>query len=157
MSLVSFGAARFMAGALLVGMLHAPVATAADTKSVIVQLDRPRIIKTIPGVQTMVIGNPMVADVTMLKGNASMIITGRSFGATSLISLDSSGNTIDETVIRVTGSDTSLIVLRGTSQESYSCSPRCAPTVALGDDAKFMSDGITNAKTRNAAALSGGK
>lgn len=157
MSLVPFGAARIAAGALLLGLLSVTGATGADIKSIVVPLDRARIFKVTPGVQTMIIGNPLVADVTMLKGNASMIITGRSFGSTNMISLDSSGNTIDETMIKVTGNDASLVVLRGGVQESYSCTPRCAPTVALGDDAKFMGEGISNAKTRNAAALAGGK
>ena len=157
MAIVPTGLKRSLASACLLGLLGFAGAALADTKGIIVNLDRAKIVKVPQGVQTMIIGNPLVADVTILKGNASMIVTGRSFGSTNLITLDSAGNTIEETMIRVVASDQSLVVMRGTSQESYSCNPRCAPTVALGDDSKFMSDSLANVKTRSSAALTGGK
>ena len=33
-------------------------------------------------------------------------------------------------MIKVTAGEQSLVVLRGTSQESYACNPRCNPTIA---------------------------
>ena len=148
--------ARSLVGGLALALLGS-IAAHADAGGIVVSLDRARIVKVPAGTQTLIIGNPLVADVTMLKGNGSMVVRGRSFGTTNLISLDSSGNAIDETTIKVIASNQSLVVLRGTSQESYSCNPRCAPTVALGDDTKFMSEGITNVRTRTGAAMSGGK
>lgn len=148
--------ARSLAGGLALALLGS-IAAHADAGGIVVSLDRARIVKVPAGTQTLIIGNPLVADVTMLKGNGSMVVSGRSFGTTNLISLDSSGNAIDETTIKVIASNQSLVVLRGASQESYSCNPRCAPTVALGDDTKFMSEGITNVRTRTGAAMSGGK
>lgn len=145
-------------GGIAAMALVAQIAIAsADTKPIVVPLDRAKIVKVPEGTQTLIIGNPLVADVTMLKSNGNMVITGRSFGATNLISLDAAGNSIDETMIKVTAGDQSLVVLRGMAQESYSCNPRCAPTVALGDDSKFMADGIGNIKSRTGAALTGGK
>mgnify|MGYP000866562355 CR=1 FL=1 len=138
-------------------LIGVAAAQAAEANSIVVTLDRARIVKVPTGTQTLIIGNPLVADVTMLKNNGSMVVTGRSFGTTNLISLDASGNAIDEATIKVTPGAQSLVVMRGTAQESYSCNPRCAPTVALGDDAKFMNDGIANVKMRTGAALSGGK
>lgn len=148
--------ARSLVGGLALALLGS-IAAHADAGGIVVSLDRARIVKVPAGTQTLIIGNPLVADVTMLKGNGSMVVSGRSFGTTNLISLNSSGNAIDETTIKVIASNQSLVVLRGTSQESYSCNPRCAPTVALGDDTKFMSEGITNVRTRTGAAMSGGK
>ena len=135
----------------------ASIAALADAGGIVVSLDRARIVKVPTGTQTLIIGNPLVADVTMLKGNGSMVVSGRSYGTTNLISLDSSGNAIDETTVKVIASSQSLVVLRGAAQESYSCNPRCAPTIALGDDTKYLAEGITNVKTRNGAAFSGGK
>lgn len=148
--------ARSLAGGLALAILGS-IAAHADAGGIVVSLDRARIVKVPAGTQTLIIGNPLVADVTMLKGNGSMVVSGRSFGTTNLISLDSSGNAIDETTIKVIASNQSLVVLRGAAQESYSCNPRCAPTVALGDDTKFMSEGISNVRTRTGAAMSGGK
>ncbi len=147
---------RSLAGGLALTILGS-VAALADASGIVVSLDRARIVKVPAGTQTLIIGNPLVADVTMLKGNGSMVVSGRSFGSTNLISLDSSGNAIDETTIKVVAGNQSLVVLRGMSQESYSCNPRCAPTVALGDDSKFLSEGIGNIRTRTGAALTGGK
>lgn len=148
--------ARSLAGAALaigamIGAVH------AESAAISVTLDRARIVKVPAGTQTLIVGNPLVADVTMLKGNGSMVVTGRSFGTTNLISLDASGNSLDETTIKVLPGTQSLVVMRGMTQESYSCNPRCAPTVALGDDPKFMNDSIASAKTRTGAELSNGK
>ncbi|HMN72092.1 MAG TPA: pilus assembly protein N-terminal domain-containing protein [Rhodoblastus sp.] len=147
---------RSLAGGLALAILGS-IAALADAGGIVVSLDRARIVKVPAGTQTLIIGNPLVADVTMLKGNGSMVVSGRSFGTTNLISLDSSGNAIDETTIKVVPGNQSLVVLRGTAQESYSCNPRCSPTIALGDDTKFMADGVGNVKTRTGAALTGGK
>ena len=147
---------RSLAGGLALAVLGS-VAGLADASGIVVAMDRARIVKVPTGTQTLIIGNPLVADVTMLKGNGSMVVSGRSFGTTNLISLDASGNAIDETTIKVIAGNQSLVVLRGTAQESYSCNPKCSPTVALGDDSKFMTDGVTNIKTRTGAALTGGK
>ena len=147
---------RSLAGGLALAVLGS-VAALADASGIVVSMDRARIVKVPTGTQTLIIGNPLVADVTMLKGNGSMVVSGRSFGTINLISLDASGNAIDETTIKVIAGNQSLVVLRGTAQESYSCNPRCSPTVALGDDSKYMTDGVTNIKTRTGAALTGGK
>jgi hypothetical protein len=153
---------RSLFGALALTLLGTVAAAHADTrpldmKSIAVALDRAKIVKVPEGTQTLIIGNPLVADVTMLKGNGSMVVTGRSFGATNLIWLDSAGNSIGETMVKVSPAEQSMVVLRGLVQESYSCNPRCSPTVALGDDSKYMNDGIANVKSRNGAALAGGK
>ena len=39
----------------------------------------------------MILGNPMIADVTMLKDTNAMVITGKGFGQTNLIAIDSAG------------------------------------------------------------------
>lgn len=157
MSRFSSGFARSLAGGLALVVLASIGVARADSGSIVVSLDRARIVKVPAGTQTLIVGNPLVADVTMLKNVGSMVVTGRSFGQTNLISLDAAGNSIDETLIKVTPGMQSLVVLRGMEQESYSCNPRCAPTVALGDASKYMSDTINNVKTRTAVELSGGK
>ena len=125
-------------------------ASALETISVV--LDRAKMIKVPDGTQTMIIGNPLIADVTLLKGNGSMVLTGRSFGSTNLILLDAGGTPIAESLVEVTYAPGALTLLRGGARESYSCTPRCAPSVALGDDTKFLSDTIGNIRSRSGAA-----
>ena len=148
--------ARFALRAALAALVLSPMAASAmDTISI--ALDRAKMIKVPEGTQTMIVGNPLIADVTLLKGNGSMVLTGRSFGSTNLILLDAAGTPIAESLVEVTYAPGVLTMQRGTAQESYSCTPRCAPSVALGDDSKFMNETIGNVRSRTGAATPGGK
>ena len=60
----------------------------AETDLIAVTLDQAKIAKLPAGATTLIIGNPMIADVAMLKNNNSMVITGKGFGQTNLIALD---------------------------------------------------------------------
>lgn len=145
----------FLCASFAAALAGALPSSAMDTISV--ALDRAKMIKVPDGTQTMIVGNPLVADVTLLKGNGSMVLTGRSFGSTNLILLDATGTPIAESLVEVTFAPGVLTMQRGSARESYSCTPRCAPSVALGDDAKFMNDAIGNVRSRSGAAASGGK
>ena len=97
--------------------------------------DRPGESRPTPaGTRTLVVGNPAIADVTMLKGGAAMVVTGKGYGLTNLIALDAQGNIIDEKNIAVEAAKAVLVVQRGNERESYWCNPLCMPTVQVGDD-----------------------
>jgi hypothetical protein len=85
-----------------------------------------------------------------------MVITGKSYGTTNLIALDSSGSPVAESVLRVEPAQNALIVHRGMSRESYSCSPRCEPTINLGDEGKYLGDVAGNVRARTALSQPGG-
>ncbi len=126
--------------ALLVGAtVTAGVAMAreGERRGVFVDVDRARVVRMPEGAQTLIIGNPLIADVTMLKTNRLMVVTGKSFGSTNLILLDPTGNQVGEEIITVTQPMDKLVVLRGSRRESYACSPDCAPAVDLGDDKDY--------------------
>ncbi len=129
-----------------------PAARAAED-TIVVKTDEARIVKIPSTAQTLVIGNPMIADVTLQSG--VMIVTGKGFGETNFIALDAGGNPVAESMIRVIGTYNSLVVQRGLDQQSYSCSPRCEPTVKLGDDPKYFAEVAGQFAARNSAA--GGK
>jgi hypothetical protein len=42
------------------------------------------------------------------------------------------------------------------SRESYSCSPRCEPTINLGDEGKYLGDVAGNVRARTALSQPGG-
>lgn len=124
-------------------------AMAAPANSlVIVSLDQARLVKLPERTQTLIIGNPLIADVTLLKSNGMMVVTGKGFGETNLIALDSTGAPVAESTIRVNGDGPNLVVQRGMERETYSCAPRCQPAVALGDTAKFMNETAGQIKAR---------
>ncbi len=105
--------------------------------TLIVTLDQAKVARVPEGTKTLVIGNPIVADVTLLKGSNTMVVTGKGFGETNLIALDGAGNVLDEKMIRVKQTNSVLIVQTGMLRESYSCTPLCMPTVQLGDPLDF--------------------
>jgi Flp pilus assembly secretin CpaC len=127
----------------------------AETGMIAVTLDQAKIGRLPRGTATLIVGNPMIADVTMLKNNNTMIITGKGFGQTNLIAIDSEGSLIEEEQIQVVPARTVLVLQSGSSRISYACNPACMPTVQLGDDDKTFKDVGEQISTRNGYAVSG--
>ena len=141
--------------ALLLSVVFLPaVARAAETLEVI--LDRASLMKLPEKVSTIVIGNPMIADVAIQSGGL-VVVTGKGFGATNLIALDRSGTVLMERSIVVKGPQgrDTVQVYRGPLRETYSCAPDCERRITLGDSADYFSAIQTQAETRNGAAAGG--
>ena len=151
-----FGSApSFVATAALVVALQAqaPGARAADIINV--YLDQAKIIEIPETTATVVIGNPLFVDAAMLKSGGKLVLTGKGFGETNLVTLDKNGAAVSELIVRVHPGERSLIVQRGAERESYTCNPRCQPVVSLGDSARFMGETSSQINSRNAAANAG--
>lgn len=140
--------------ASVAGFHAAASAAPADDRAIRVDIDYARIVKIPQGAQTLVIGNPLIADVTMLKNSQLMVITGKSFGSTNLIVLDRSGAQVGESIVTVVPSDDKVVVQRGLHRESLSCNPKCAKAVDLADDVQYMNTTIDAVKAHDAAASS---
>src|SRR5208282_203354 len=132
-----------------------PAIPDTSTGVIAVTLDQAKIARLPAGAATLIIGNPMIADVTMLKNNNSMVITGKGFGQTNLIAIDATGSIIEEKQVRVLPARTVLILQNGTSRISYACNPECMPTVQLGDDDKSFAEAAGQITTRNGYAAGG--
>jgi Flp pilus assembly secretin CpaC len=130
-----------------------PIACARADDQIMVDLDQAKVLQLPDKTATVVVGNPAIADVTFLKRSGSLILTGKSYGQTNLIALDAGGKAIGETQVRVAAGPGALIVQLGNKRVSYSCSPRCQPTLALGDDTSFTSEINTQVQQRNQLAL----
>ncbi|MBX9741301.1 MAG: pilus assembly protein N-terminal domain-containing protein [Beijerinckiaceae bacterium] len=133
---------------LLLGMFMS-LDRAAAAEIITVILDQAKIIQLPERTSTVIVGNPGVADVTLLKKNGRMIITAKGFGETNMLALDAQGNSIGESLVRVVAPEHALIVQRGLERESYSCNPRCQPTVNLGDTTRFMTETAGQVQQRN--------
>lgn len=127
-----------------------PEARAADT--IQVTLDQARVLKLPDHTVTIILGNPIIADVTLLKRSNSMILTGKSFGETNLIALDKSGAALGESMVEVTAPDSDMIVQRGMERQSYACDPACQPTINLGDATKYETEVSSAIKARDTLA-----
>lgn len=144
--------------ALLVSLSLATVADAQPPvaeQHIVVTLDRAKLVKLPEHVETIVVGSPIVADVTMLKHNGLVVVTGKGYGETNVIFLDADGQAISEALVTVEQAQGLVTVQRGLDRESYSCTPRCEPAVALGDATKFLSDTSAQIGTRNGLAGTG--
>ncbi|MFC6790336.1 pilus assembly protein N-terminal domain-containing protein [Methylobacterium komagatae] len=138
-------------------LLPAPVEAAPPEALPIVTVivDNAKVIRLPEKTQTVVVGNPFIAEVTPQK-NGVLILTGKSFGSTNLIALDNSGTLIAETMIRVEASrEATITVQRGMDRESLSCTPNCQPSAQLGDAAKYFDPASVQADKRRALASSG--
>ena len=143
-----------LAGTVLLLTVAGALAQGAETV-IPVLLDRAKILKMPATAQTIVVGNPIIADVTTLKNNGLVVVTGKGFGETNLIFLDGSGAAVQEATIRVEAPGSQLLVQSGMKRQSYSCQPRCEPTVSLGDDTEFLKDASSQITSRNQLATPG--
>jgi hypothetical protein len=124
----------------LAGDLPEPVA---------VMIDHAKVLRLPEKTQTVIVGNPFIADVSVQK-NGVLVLTGKSYGRTNLIALDGSGTLIAESMISVQApSDSVVTVQRGLDRESYSCTPNCQPSLLLGDANKYFSEVGGQAGQRN--------
>jgi len=154
----SLSARRFGArclSAVLIALLPALAgspALAQTTDTVSVLVNHARVVRLPTTTGTVVVGNPSIADVAVQK-NGNLVITGKAYGLTNLIALDPGGNIIAESKIRVDApSDAIIVVQRGLDRESYSCTPKCQPTISLGDSKQFFEDAGGQTERRNALA-----
>lgn len=140
-------------GLLKAGMLFALAAgclpARATDATIVATVDQARLVKIPAGTETLIIGNPTIADVTLLKQNNLMILTPKSFGETNFIALDKDGSPVAESMIRVVNGTDALVVQRGMDRQSYSCAPRCQPTERLGDDDKYLNQVATQAQSHS--------
>jgi len=125
----------FRTALAVMALVAATPALAATGDDILrITLDQAQVVQLPPNTATVVIGNPAIADITALKNNVGMIVTGKSFGHTNMIALDAAGHPIDEKQIHVGPVENVLVVQRGMIRESYACDPKCMPAAILGDD-----------------------
>jgi len=79
------------------------------------------------------IGNPSVADVTVIDGR-NLLVMGKAYGVTNIVVLDARGRTILDRQIVVSASDEGRISFyRGPDVYNYACAPRCERTPMPGE------------------------
>ena len=152
MRLASIQRAGAKRTALALALALAWGAAAAAEAPVTVMLDRAQVLPYPPATETVIVGNPIIADVTMLKSTGMVILTGKGFGDTNLLFLDRQGTILKEARLRVGEAPAMMVVQRGVERESYACHPRCEPTVALGDSQTYLQHAIADIQARNGLA-----
>ncbi len=131
-------------------------APARAASPISVHVDQARIIKLPERAATIVIGNPLIADLT-LEPHGLAVITGKGYGATNVIVLDQDGGVLAEHDIEVKEPvDPTVVVYRGVDRETYSCTPQCSRRITLGDTPDYFEKTMTQVTSRNAQAIAAG-
>ena len=119
---------------------------------VTVNVNMARILRINSPASTVIIGNPGIADVT-IQDPKTLILTGKSYGQTNLIILDSIGNPVADTLVDVVQQEANLMtVYQGRSRTTMVCDPVCQPTAMLGDDPAYTSETLASVKMIEGAA-----
>jgi Flp pilus assembly secretin CpaC len=149
---------KTLAAAFFVALASAALSpSAADTQkpdTLTIVLDQAQLVKLPERVATLIVGNPLIADVSIQAGSM-MVITGKGYGATNLLALDRAGTVLMEKTIQVQGPrDNLVVVYRGMERETYSCAPRCERRITLGDSPAYFDSVLAQTAARTGQAQS---
>jgi Flp pilus assembly secretin CpaC len=116
---------------LLVAAVAALTATApiAQAQSLNVEIDRSARVALRGSAASVIVGNPLIADVTVVDAN-TLFVTGKGYGVTEVIAVDGVGRTIYQGDIVVTGGSTgSVRVWRGAQATEMACAASCSTSI----------------------------
>jgi Flp pilus assembly secretin CpaC len=140
---------RFAAAFALLVVLAplAPLpAVAQSAAPITVNVNMARVLGISAPAATVIVGNPGIADVT-IQDPQTLILTGRSYGQTNLIVLDSAGEPIADTLVEVAQMQAGVMtVYQGLNRTSLSCAPTCQPIVMMGDDTAYSSQTLASSQ-----------
>ena len=152
MSLVLPRPLRLALKPLVLGLLFWPLVALAEPNVVAVSVDQAKLVKLPSRVATIVVGNPMIADVTLQPGGV-VVVTGKGYGATNFIAMDRGGEILVDRLIQVEGpSEQVVTVYRGVERETYSCMPTCQRRMTLGDGDHYFGSVVQQAGALNSQA-----
>jgi Flp pilus assembly secretin CpaC len=144
---------RLVAAALLAATLLAPLpALAQDGAPINVNVNMARVLRISAPAATVIIGNPGIADVT-IQDPMTLVLTGKSYGQTNLIILDSRGEPIADTLVEVVQMQAGITtVYQGLARTTLSCAPVCQPVVMMGDENGFTGNTLASSQLVQSAA-----
>lgn len=112
--------------------------SAMANSSISVQVNQAKIVKLARPADTIVVGNPKIADASV-QDATTIVLTGKGFGVTNLVILDQSGQPIVDTQVSVSRDTTdSVRVYRRAQVQTLHCNPVCEN--AQQSDAERTSD-----------------
>jgi hypothetical protein len=112
-------------------LLFAGSALAAE---IAVPMDEVRMMTFRAPIRTVVVGNPVIADVSVVD-DRHIFILGKNIGSTNVVILNGEGQQVANELISVTGQSNSMVTLqRGVAQTTFAChGERCHQMPLVGD------------------------
>lgn len=121
---------RLAAALAAAAVLAAPVIVAAQSASLNVEIDQARRVQLRGPAGSVIVGNPAIADVTVVDAN-TLYITGKGYGVTEVVAVDPVGRTVFQSQVVVTAGDGGgrVRVWRGAQATEMACASSCSPSV----------------------------
>ena len=125
---------RLSIAVLAAAVMVAPLAAApaqAQSGALNVEIDRSARVQLNGAASSVIVGNPQIADVTVVDAN-TLFIVGKGYGVTEVVAVDGVGRTLFQREIVVTGGSTgSVRVWRGGQATEMTCGASCAPSIRV--------------------------
>jgi Pilus formation protein N terminal region len=131
-----------------------PVKHAAHSDAgLTVPMDEARMITFTQPIATLFIGNPTIADVTIVDSHHAYLL-GKTFGATNMIGLDANNHQVMNAQINVTNRMIGSVTLnRGAETYNYSCTEfHCETSPRPGDPSSYVSNTESTAQQHESSA-----
>lgn len=122
----------------------------AQAESLVVRLDQSARVHLSAPARDVVIGNPAVADVTML-GARDLVVLGKSYGVTNILVMDQAGRTVMDRQIVVSSPEAGVSYHRGSETRAYACAERCERIRPAGGSSGDTSSAASEAPAQNSA------
>lgn len=103
---------------------------AAQSARLNVEIDQATRVQLRGPAGSVIVGNPLIADVTVVDSN-TLYITGKGYGVTEIVAVDAIGRTVFQSQVVVSeGSGTGRVrVWRGGQATEMACGSSCSPSV----------------------------
>lgn len=137
-----------------------PALAQSRANTITMPVDAVRVITFPVPVKTVYVGNPMIADVTVIDAR-HVFLQAKSLGATNVLALNNSGLQISNQRVAVFSDATDVVTLqRGPARTTLSCAgSRCEVQPTPGDDkaAYEVAAQVTQHQAQLRAAATGGR
>jgi Flp pilus assembly secretin CpaC len=109
----------------LAAALAISVAPALADTAIAVQVNQAKIVKLSRPADTIVVGNPLIADASV-QDSTTLVLTGKGFGTTNLVVLDGDGVPIVDEQVSVSRDTSSTVrIYRRAQVQTLHCTPVC--------------------------------
>ena len=109
--------------------LAVATAASAQSRNLTVEIDRAQRVQLNGVASSVVVGNPQIADVSVVDANTLFVI-GKGYGVTEVVAVDAIGRTLFQGEIAVIAGSTGAVrVWRGGQATEMACGQTCAPSV----------------------------
>ncbi|MDP3803276.1 pilus assembly protein N-terminal domain-containing protein [Brevundimonas sp.] len=122
--------ARLAVALTAAALLALPTAGLAQSARLNVEIDQAARVQLRGPAGSVIVGNPLIADVTVVDSN-TLYITGKGYGVTEIVAVDTIGRTVFQSEVVVSeGSGTGRVrVWRGGQATEMACGSSCSPSV----------------------------